>query len=63
MLEANAANLPRHSKRFASLALKGRYALGAGSDNSAVRKALDKKDFMVYCKNGRQPVPGIFPDE
>ena len=48
VLEADAASLPRHPKRFASLALKGRYALGRGSDNSAVRKALARR---AYEKN------------
>ena len=40
VLEADATTLPARPKRFASLGLKGRYALGHGSDNAAVRKAL-----------------------
>jgi hypothetical protein len=38
---------PRPS-RFASLSLKGRYALGRGSDNLAVRRALVRR---AYEKN------------
>jgi len=34
--------LPRQA-RFASLALKGRYAIGNGSSNAAVRKALARR--------------------
>ena len=45
VLEADAASLPRNPKRFASLGLKGRYALGRGSDNSAVRKALARRAY------------------
>jgi hypothetical protein len=40
VLEADLAAPPPKSKRFACLSLKGRYALGRGSDNAAVRKAL-----------------------
>lgn len=43
VLEADAAALPGRSKRFASLGLKGRYAVGRGSDNVAVRKALARR--------------------
>ena len=35
-------------KRFASLNLKGRYALGRGSDNAAVRRSLARR---AYEKN------------
>jgi hypothetical protein len=40
VLEADLAAPPPKSKRFACLSLRGRYALGRGSDNAAVRKAL-----------------------
>ena len=40
VLEADLAAAQPKSKRFACLSLKGRYALGLGSDNAAVRKAL-----------------------
>ena len=30
--------------------------------SGSVVYTVDKKDFMVYRKNGRQPVPCIFPD-
>jgi hypothetical protein len=40
VLEADVAAGTARPKRFACLALKGRYALGRGSDNAAVRRAL-----------------------
>ena len=40
VLEADLAAAPPKTKRFACLSLKGRYALGRGSDNATVRKAL-----------------------
>ena len=45
VLEEDAASLPRRSKRFASLALKGRYTLGGGGYNAAVRKALARRAY------------------
>jgi hypothetical protein len=42
-----AATLPP-AKRFACLSLKGRHALGVGSDNAAVRRALAGR---AYEKN------------
>jgi hypothetical protein len=42
-----AAGLPK-PKRFACLHLKGRYALGRGSDNAAVRRSLVRR---AYEKN------------
>jgi predicted transcriptional regulator len=48
VLEADAETVERGRKRFASLALKGRYALGRGSDNAAVRRALARR---YYEKN------------
>ena len=40
VLEADLSAEQPKSKRFACLPLKGRYALGLGSDNAAVRRAL-----------------------
>lgn len=40
VIEADLAAPPPKSKRFACLSLKGRYALGKGNNNAAVRKAL-----------------------
>ncbi|HZR20964.1 MAG TPA: ribbon-helix-helix protein, CopG family [Verrucomicrobiae bacterium] len=40
VLENDLAAPAPKSKRFASLSLKGRYTVGRGSDNAAVRKAL-----------------------
>ena len=48
VLEADAAAPEHKPRRFASLRLKGRYALGRGSDNAAVRKALSRR---AYEKN------------
>jgi metal-responsive CopG/Arc/MetJ family transcriptional regulator len=48
VLEADVASNPVKRKRFASLSLKGRYALGHGSDNAAVRQALARR---AYEKN------------
>jgi len=39
VLEADLEAAQPKSRRFASLPLKGRYALGRGSDNAAVRDA------------------------
>jgi len=44
VLEADLAQPgPKASRRFACLPLKGRYALGAGSDNASVRQALARR--------------------
>ena len=43
VLEADVASSHARPKRFASLSLKGRYALGRGSDNVAVREALARR--------------------
>jgi hypothetical protein len=51
VLEADIAMNHPPGKRFASLALKGRYAVGRGSDNTAVRKALARR---AYEKNRRR---------
>lgn len=40
VLEADVTADAPMPKRFACLSLKGRYALGRGSDNTAVRRAL-----------------------
>lgn len=48
VLEADLAKIERRPKRFASLVLKGRYALGRGSDNVSVRRALASR---AYEKN------------
>jgi hypothetical protein len=45
ILEADVAAPERKSRRFASLKLKGRYALGRGSDNASVRKALARRAY------------------
>jgi plasmid stability protein len=45
VLEADVATVERKPKRFASLALKGRYALGRGGNNAAVRKALARRAY------------------
>lgn len=45
VLEQDVAGGERKSRRFASLSLKGRYALGRGSDNAAVRKALGRRAY------------------
>jgi hypothetical protein len=42
-----AADVPK-PRRFACLRLKGRYALGRGSDNATVRRALARQ---AYEKN------------
>jgi hypothetical protein len=39
-----AAGVPK-PRRFACLSLKGRYALGGGSDNAAVRRALAQRAY------------------
>ena len=43
VLEADVAASVPNSKRFASLSLKGRFALGRGSSNRAVRQALARR--------------------
>ena len=43
LLEADVAVPEPERKRFACLALKGRYALGHGSDNAAVRQVLGRR--------------------
>ena len=43
VLEADLTHRESKPKRFACLSLKGRYALGHGSDNAAVRKALARR--------------------
>ena len=48
LLETDVTKLGTKPKRFASLSLKGRYALGRGSDNTAVRAALARR---AYEKN------------
>ena len=40
VLEADLQAPAPKGKRFACLSLKGRYAIGRGSDNAAVRRAL-----------------------
>jgi hypothetical protein len=40
LLKQDVATEPPHPKRFASLSLKGKYAIACGSDNAAVRAAL-----------------------
>jgi hypothetical protein len=47
VLEADLSAPPPKSKRFACLSLKGKYALGRGSNNAAVRKAFRR----AYEKN------------
>lgn len=48
LLEQDVASPAPRPKRFASLSLKGRHALGRGSDNAAVRQALRRR---AYEKN------------
>jgi len=43
VLEADVATIESKPKRFASLSLRGRYAIGRGSDNAAVRTALARR--------------------
>jgi metal-responsive CopG/Arc/MetJ family transcriptional regulator len=43
LLEADVAKVEGKRKRFASLHLKGIYAIGRGSDNAAVRRAMAKR--------------------
>jgi hypothetical protein len=43
VIEADVAASQPKAKRFASLALSGRYAIGRGSDNTAVRRALARR--------------------
>jgi RNA polymerase-interacting CarD/CdnL/TRCF family regulator len=48
VLEHDVASGEIKPKRFASLSLKGRYALGRSSNNAAVRRALVRR---AYEKN------------
>jgi hypothetical protein len=48
LAEDVAAGAPKPG-RFASLSLKGRYALGRGSDNAAVRRALARRAYEKDC--------------
>ena len=48
VLEADVAGPEPKGRRFACLGLRGRYALGRGIDNRAVRQALSRR---VYEKN------------
>jgi hypothetical protein len=48
VLEEDVAAGAPQPRRFACLSLKGRYALGGGSDNAAVRRALAGR---AYEKN------------
>jgi hypothetical protein len=43
VLEEDVAVGTPKPRRFACLSLKGRYALGRGSDNAAVRRALARR--------------------
>ena len=45
LLEEDVASQSSKSKRFACLSLKGRYALGQGSDNNSVRRALARRAY------------------
>jgi hypothetical protein len=45
VLEEDVAFGAAKPKRFACLSLKGRYALGRGSDNAAVRRALARRAY------------------
>jgi hypothetical protein len=48
VLEQDLSSPAPRLKRFACLSLKGRYALGQGSDNPAVRRALRRR---AHAKN------------
>jgi hypothetical protein len=48
LLEADIKKIESKPRRFASLALKGRYAKSHGSDNTAVRQAMARG---AYEKN------------
>ncbi len=48
VLEADVMSPAPTPKRFVTLSLKGRFALGRGSDNKAVRRALARR---TYAKN------------
>ena len=48
LIEEDALKPVKKSARFASLQLKGRHAVGGGSDNSSVRAALARR---AYEKN------------
>jgi len=48
VLAADVMSPPPKAKRFACLSLKGRYAIGKGSDNASVRRALARH---AYEKN------------
>jgi hypothetical protein len=45
VLEADAASSEATPKRFVCLALKGRHAVGRGSNNQAVRQALARRAY------------------
>jgi hypothetical protein len=45
VLEADVQSQSLKPKRFVCLSLKGRYAIGAGSDNAAVRRALARRGY------------------
>ena len=45
VLEADVRAPTPKLKRFASLSLKGRYAIGRGSDNATVRRALARRAY------------------
>ena len=49
VLEEDVAAGASRPRRFASLSLKGRYALGHGSDNAAVRRALAHRAYEKNC--------------
>ena len=48
VLEADLISGAPQPKRFVCLSLKGRYAMGRGSDNAAVRRALARR---AYAKD------------
>jgi hypothetical protein len=45
VLEADVGASEARPKRFASLSLRGRHALGRGSSNDAVRRALARRAY------------------
>jgi hypothetical protein len=49
VLEEDVAAGDSRPRRFASLSLKGRYALGRGSNNAAVRRALARRAYEKNC--------------
>lgn len=48
LIEEDALRPAKKTRRFASLHLKGRHAVGGGSDNASVRTALARR---AYEKN------------